>query len=559
VRSIIRRRPLGVRPITGDARDRLSPHKSAVTIEWWLRMKAQRGDGSTLRWVQRFMLVTLASFLSAGMADAQIPNPVQPDSPARMSASGHLRGGWYPWDPYQYRDYRRGVPILTGFDVEIERALARIMSMEITFPEIAWQDHLAALAAGTADIAAGATASEARSRYAYFSKPYRTETDVLILPRGASGRYPFQTIEQMLDTFTKQKFRLGVVAGFLYADDRINAFIADEAHRDRIVAVATDVENLRNLLAGIIDGFLADRITAATTAWRRHEAAHIEEHPLRFSTDIHFMLSRATQTPQTLVRLNDAIDELRRSGELRRIANLYALPVLINQTLDSQWFLILAFIGTVAFALSGVVLAYGGQYTLFGALVLAALPAVGGGIVRDLLLQRDPLGIVRNPEALLTVFGTVLAGMIVIKATARIQAGRLGKYLESRARLGTGLIEVLDAIALAAFTVVGVVVVLDTSARPLWLWGPIAAVLTASLGGLMRDLFRHDRVIANLRGELYPEIAAVWGLALALFLEWEGERLQPDEIRLSVIVTISGAFLTRMVAIARGMKGWRYI
>jgi polar amino acid transport system substrate-binding protein len=135
----------------------------------------------------------------------------------------------------------------------------------------------------------------------------------------------------------------------------------------------------------------------------------------------------------------------------------------------------------------------------------------------------------------------------------------LTKYLQSHARLGTRLIEVFDAIALAAFTVVGVVVALDTSAQPLWLWGPIAAVLTASFGGLMRDLFRHDRVIANLRGELYPEIAVVWGLALAIFLEWEGERLQPDEIKLGVIVTILGAFLTRMVAIARGIKGWRYV
>src|SRR6516164_4820597 len=210
----------------------------------------------------------------------------------------------------------------------------------------------------------------------------------------------------------------------------------------------------------------------------------------------------------------------------------------------------------VAFALSGVVLAYEGQYTLFGALVLAALPAAGGGIVRDLLLQREPLGIVQNPEALLTVFGTVL---VVIKTIPRIRAGLLTKYLQSHARLGTRLIEVFDAIALAAFTVVGVVVALDTSAQPLWLWGPIAAVLTASFGGLMRDLFRHDRVIANLRGELYPEIAVVWGLALAIFLEWEGERLQPDEIKLGVIVTILGAFLTRMVAIARGIKGWRYV
>jgi polar amino acid transport system substrate-binding protein len=522
-------------------------------------MKAERDNTSIRRGAERLVVVTLAWLSLVDIAVAQTPVPPTPDSVARVSGSHQLRGGWYPWDPYQYRDYKRGVPVLTGFDIEIERALARIMGVEILLPEILWQDHLAALAAGAADIAAGATASEERSRYAYFSKPYRTETDVLILPRGASGRYPFRTIEQMLDAFAKQKFRLGVVAGFIYADPRVNAFIADPAHRDQILPVANDAENLRNLLAGVIDGFLADRITAATTAWRRNEGSRIEEHPLRFSTDIRFMLSRVTQTPQMLARLDGAIDELRRSGGFRRIADVYALPVLINQTIDSGWFRVLTFIGTVAFALSGVVLAYAGQYTLFGALILAALPAVGGGVVRDLLLQREPLGIVRSPEALLTVFGTVLVGMAVIKAMSLAKAGRLTKYLQSRPRFGAQLIEAFDAVALAAFTVVGVVVVLDTSARPLWLWGPIAAVLTASFGGLMRDLFRHDRVVANLRGELYPEIAVVWGLALAIFLEWESERLQPDEIRLAVIVVILGAFLTRLVAIARGTKGWRYI
>ncbi len=309
----------------------------------------------------------------------------------------------------------------------------------------------------------------------------------------------------------------------------------------------------------MIDGFLADRMTAATTAWRRNEGARIEEHPLRFAADIHFMLSRATQTPETVARLDAAIDELKRSGEFRRIADFYALPVLINQTLDRQWFYILVLVGTAAFALSGVVLAYAGRYTLFGALVLASLPAVGGGVVRDLVLQRDPLGVVRDPAALLTVFGTVLAGMIVIKTMSRVHAGLLMKRLEANALIGTRLIEMFDAIALAAFTVVGVVVALDTRAQPLWLWGPIAAVLTGSFGGLMRDLFRHDRVVANLRGELYPEIAAVWGLALALFLQWEGARLQTDEIRLGVIVTLLGVFLTRMAAIARGLKGWSYV
>jgi len=193
-------------------------------------------------------VITLAWLALVSIASAQTPAPATPNLRARISDSGHLRGGWREVDPYQYREYKRGIPILTGFDVEIERALARIMNVEILLPEIAWEDHLAALVSGTADVAAGATVTEARSHYAYFSKAYRTETDVLILPRGASGRYPFRTIEQMLDTFAKQNFRLGVVAGFVYADARVNAFIADEAHKHQIVAVPSDVQNLRNLL-----------------------------------------------------------------------------------------------------------------------------------------------------------------------------------------------------------------------------------------------------------------------------------------------------------------------
>jgi len=518
-----------------------------------------RHEGRWQRRASHIMVLALAWPFLAGIAAAQTAAPPSRDLSVRSSNASHLRGGWYPWDPYQYLDYKRGVPSLTGFDVQIERALARIMNVEIALPEMAWDDHLAGLAAGTVDISAGATASEARSRYAYFSKPYRTETDVLILPRGASSRYSFRSVAQMLDTFAKQKFRLGVVAGFVYADSSVDAFIADPTNRHQIKPVASEAQNLQNLLAGAIDGFFADRIAATTAAWRRGEGSRIEEYPLRFSTDIHFMLSRVTQTPQTLARLNDAIDELKKSGEFRHIADAYALPVLINQTLDSDWFRIIAFVGIVAFALSGVVLAYGGNYTIFGALVLATLPAVGGGVVRDLLLQREPLGIVRNPEALLTVFGTVLAGMVAIRALSYVEAGLLTKYLQAGAGLGTKLIEAFDALGLAAFTVVGVVVVLDTAAQPLWLWGPVAAALTGSFGGLMRDLFRHDRVTANLSGELYPEIAAIWGFAFAVFLEWEGERLQPDEIRLGVIVTIVGTFLSRMVAVVRGTKGWRYV
>jgi polar amino acid transport system substrate-binding protein len=83
-------------------------------------------------------------------------------------------------------------------------------------------------------------------------------------------------------------------------------------------------------------------------------------------------------------------------------------------------------------------------------------------------------------------------------------------------------------------------------------------VIGSSFGGLIRDMIRQDGELASLKGELYPEIAVGWGLAFSLFLGWEADRLQPEEIWLGVVVTIAGAFLTRMAAVAFGLKGWPY-
>jgi polar amino acid transport system substrate-binding protein len=165
---------------------------------------------------------------------------------------------------------------------------------------------------------------------------------------------------------------------------------------------------------------------------------------------------------------------------------------------------------------------------------------------------------VRAPEALLTVFGTVVLGMAFFRVLALAGAQDLAQSLQKRRHLATHLIETCDALGLAAFLVVGVVVVLDTSVQPLWLWGPLSAAITATFGGMIRDLGRQDREVASLRGQLYPEIAIVWGLAFSLFLAWEAERLQPEEIWMGVVVTIVGAFLTRMVAVVLGLKGWPY-
>ncbi|MBV9968968.1 MAG: transporter substrate-binding domain-containing protein, partial [Xanthobacteraceae bacterium] len=353
------------------------------------------------------------------------PAAAEPQAPPSGAQARVLRGGWFPLDPYQYREYRRGTAVLTGYDVEIERALARILGVDIQLPEVAWEKHLADVADGKADIAAGATFSKEREGYAYFSKPYRQETDVLVLRRAASAHFRFSDPAQMLETFEREHFRLGVIAGFTYASDKVNAYIADPTHEPTIVKVGDDSENLRNLLDGVVDGFIADRIVAATVAWRQRRSGDIEEYPLYMTTPIHFMLARATQSPAMLDRLNGAIDEIRRTGEIQHIADAYALPVLIHQTLDTGWFKALALLGTVAFTLSGVVLAHAGRYTLFGALVLASIPALGGGVLRDLVFQREPLGVVRDPTFVLAVIATVMLGMAFFKIVSLGRAQRL--------------------------------------------------------------------------------------------------------------------------------------
>jgi len=240
------------------------------------------------------------------------------------------------------------------------------------------------------------------------------------------------------------------------------------------------------------------------------------------------------------------------------MADAHALAILAQQVLDSDWFRVLTLLGTVAFALSGVVLAYSGGYTLVGALTLAALPAAGGGIVRDLILQRQPIGIVRDPVILLTIFCTVLLGKAFFRLSALTGAQRVVKSLQSGRDGGTFVIELCDALGLAAFIVIGVVAALDACVYPLWLWGPVSATITAAFGRIMRDLACREHKIAQWGAELYAEIAVIWGLGLSLFLAWQAPRAQLEEIRLAVVVTIIGAVLTRTMALKLGLKGWSY-
>ena len=107
---------------------------------------------------------------------------------------------------------------------------------------------------------------------------------------------------------------------------------------------------------------------------------------------------------------------------------------------------VLELIGTVAFAVSGAIVGIKKQMDLFGVIVLGVCTAVGGGIVRDLILGVTPPVTFQNPVYTLTA-----AAVSVLMFLPHMRA-RIGRHEPVFDRL----LLVMDAVGLGVFTVVGV-------------------------------------------------------------------------------------------------------
>ncbi len=178
-------------------------------------------------------------------------------------------------------------------------------------------------------------------------------------------------------------------------------------------------------------------------------------------------------------------------------------PDLLNSALDS-FRVVLEYVGTVAFAISGAVAASRKRMDLVGAVVLACLVAVGGGTARDLLLNQ-PVFWMENPTLVLVAVVTAL----VIGAIARRRS------LDALAR--HRIVEVSDAAGMAIFVVIGTGIALDLGVNPVA--AVIVGVVNGVGGGVLRDLFAAQVPEVFWNGHLYAT-AALAGGALLAALHW---------------------------------------
>jgi polar amino acid transport system substrate-binding protein len=471
-------------------------------------------------------------------------------------AAETLSAGWYAGEPQQFVQMRAGHEVLTGLDIEMVRAIAARADHAVTFEPVPFPRLMDEVGAGTRDIVPGTVKRPAPAGEGRFSRPYRQDVNVMVVRRGEAGRLPAPDVSGLqAGLLTDPAFRLGVRAGFSYVDPAFDGFIADPANADRVRAAASDAENLRRLLAGEIDGFLAERLSVALLIARSEAGGRVEEAALRLFVPLHLMFSPRVP-PETVAAFDAAIAELEADGTLMRIGARFRLPALLSLSTGSAWFFALEVLGTVAAALAGYLAARSDRFSLFGALLLAALAAVGGGVIRDLLIGRQPIGAMATPLYALLILGTVALSWAVTLAWRRLGRARLlaeGVAVVRRRGVDSALFEIADALGLACFAMVGMAVAIGAGVQPLWLWGPVMATLTGAGGGILRDIVRGRGDIPNLSRNLYCEVPLVWSVGIAVYLSARQGVIEAGEMLVVVAIGVAGIALSRLAVAALGI------
>jgi uncharacterized membrane protein YeiH len=164
---------------------------------------------------------------------------------------------------------------------------------------------------------------------------------------------------------------------------------------------------------------------------------------------------------------------------------------------------LLYWVGLVAVAvnaLTGVMDSGRKQMDLIGALLVGVATALGGGTIRDLLLDRNVFWVV-DQTYLIVALATGLVSFFAIR----------------RRPLPPRLFLIPDAIGLALFTIIGTQVALQWHAP--WLVASLMGVITGVVGGVLRDILCNDVPLVFLKGEFYATAAWVGALALVAMQE----------------------------------------
>jgi uncharacterized membrane protein YeiH len=205
--------------------------------------------------------------------------------------------------------------------------------------------------------------------------------------------------------------------------------------------------------------------------------------------------------------------------------------------LDTSWLLLngtilFEIIGTLAFALSGLIEAARKRLDLVGMAMVSGLAAFGGGTLRDILLDRRPFFWVENEIWVWVLILICIGALLFLRS----------RHLEPTERA----MQWPDAIGLGAFTAGGTQLALEAGVPAVI--SVIMGVLTAIFGGVLRDIVVNEIPKAFSDHVPYAVIAFTGG--------WVVVGLNVVNVEPFVAVAIGSVF-TIMVRVLALLFGWR--
>jgi uncharacterized membrane protein YeiH len=182
------------------------------------------------------------------------------------------------------------------------------------------------------------------------------------------------------------------------------------------------------------------------------------------------------------------------------------------------------------FAVSGVLAAGRKGLDLLGVAVIAVVTAVGGGTLRDLLLDRHPTFWIADT----TYLWVILAATVVTLGYVRF-------WIATRRAL-----LVADALGLAFFTIAGVQIA--EQAGVTGLIAVLMGVITGVAGGVVRDVLTREIPLVMRPGRLYATAAIVGAASYVLLVRWG---VMADA---AALVGMSAIAVLRFMAILWGLE-----
>ena len=196
---------------------------------------------------------------------------------------------------------------------------------------------------------------------------------------------------------------------------------------------------------------------------------------------------------------------------------------------------ILGFIGVVAFAISGAVLAIEKGMDIFGVNILAVIAALGGGLTRDIIIDVTPPAIFQNTASV--ILAVIVANICFIIAYLHKDHKDIDKKIA--AFYGKGMFWI-DTLGLAAFVVDGVSVCMNTQYKDNLFIVVFVGVITGVGGGVIRDVLANELPVIFVK-HIYASAALIGALTTALI--WD---ILPSNLSMTIGFVI--VMLIRMIA-----------